>query len=301
MLRFRQATFGNRVWWVIETRSGEYVVLANGFVRLLQVPVHSMILSRLFWPTFRDDYEHEPLKVPPEVEQTMSVYGKAFSNSKAGRSLVFMPQLGSVDLELEMDDGRVLEFNNITPLQATLINLFQEQERWSLQELSEKTEVDEETLRRKIGFWVTNGLLREKRSEPDVWVLADKGDASQVTSPRESFGSGQASSPVLAGGRRRGGREFERRMRRLSDEGKPSTARAGASSAASIDDMRKYENFVISIIRNLGSMNAEQIHGRLTPFYQPPRQIADTRRLLDVMLVEDKLDHAAELYSLRRS
>lgn len=261
------------------------------------VPLHAQVLSRLFWPTFRDDYESEPLKVPHEVVAAMDAYSKGFSSFKAGRSLVWMPRLGSVDLELEMDDGRVLEFSNLNPLQATIIDLFQRQARWSLADLSETTEADDDTIRREIGFWIGHGLLREKRSEPGTWILVQDTDSGHAT-PRDSLGSKAGMSPILAGGRRKVSSEFERRMRRLSDESK--ILRSGGSLLG-VEEMRRYETFIFGMLRNLGSMSSEQIHTRLAPFIQPARPLADIKRLLEVMVVEDKLDHQGTVFSIKRS
>ncbi|KAI9034343.1 hypothetical protein DFJ74DRAFT_600395 [Hyaloraphidium curvatum] len=259
------------------------------------VPVHSMVLSRLYWPTFREDCDDEPLKLPEPVERTLAGYAKGFSSYKASRSLSWKPQLGSVDLELEMADGRVLEFSDLTPLQATLIHCFQERPQWSLEELAETTAVDADTLRRKIGFWVGHGLVREKRSEPGVFLLVEDAGTAAST-PRESLGSREGASPPLAGRAR--ALDFERRMRRLSGEGGEAKKDAGAQQG--IEDMRPYSKFVLGILRNLGAMPAEQIHTRLTPFYNPPRALADTKRLLDVMLVEDNVDLAGGLYSFKK-
>jgi len=273
----------------------------HGSTRRPGLPLHSMVLSRLFWPTFKDDYGAEPLKVPAELEKSMADYGAGFSGIRASRSLAWMPQLGSVDIELEMADGRIIEFTNLSPVQATIINLFQERPRWTLTELSEATELDKDTLRRKIGFWVGNGLLRERRSEPDVWILIEDTGARQATSPRESFGSGGGLSPVLPGGPRKANIEFDRRMRRLSDEGKRDGGRGGAGSGATIEEMRQYDKFVLGVLRNLGAMTADQIYSRLMPFFHPPRTLADTRKLLDVMLVEDVLELHGDSFSVRRT
>ena len=55
----------------------------------------------------------------------MDIYSKEFEVIKAARKLEWIPQIGSVALELEFQD-RKLEFN-VSPLQATVVMYFQDQ------------------------------------------------------------------------------------------------------------------------------------------------------------------------------
>lgn len=81
--------------------------------------LHASMLSRFFWPTFKND----DLAAPAEIEDQMERYAAKFSTLKSGRKLTWLKRLGSVDVSLELED-RALKFC-VSPDQASMIYLFQ--------------------------------------------------------------------------------------------------------------------------------------------------------------------------------
>lgn len=55
----------------------------------------------------------------------MGKYVECYKQSKGMRTLEWLSNLGSVEIEVELDDGSVKSFN-ATPAQATLLLKFQE-------------------------------------------------------------------------------------------------------------------------------------------------------------------------------
>lgn len=67
----------------------------------------------------------ENLKMPGQFVKALEVYQHYFSRLKDTRKLKWLLNVGKVKLELEMNDGRVLE-EEVTPLQAAVIELASE-------------------------------------------------------------------------------------------------------------------------------------------------------------------------------
>lgn len=89
----------------------------------------------------------------------MTSYSKTYEGLKPTRQLAWKPNLGTVNIDLEFGD-KSLNFN-VTPLQATIIYYFQDREIWSLNDLSEATQMQADALKKKISFWVNQGILKE--------------------------------------------------------------------------------------------------------------------------------------------
>ncbi|KAF9110207.1 Anaphase-promoting complex subunit 2 [Mortierella sp. AM989] len=117
--------------------------------------VNATIASRYYWP----EIEGEDIKLPDNFQKLLDSYTAAFEVSKPAQKLVVIPSLGMVDLELELSD-RTLNIK-VQPIYAAIIQLFEEQDSWTLQDISTKLEIVEETLEQKIQFWIREGVLRE--------------------------------------------------------------------------------------------------------------------------------------------
>lgn len=115
------------------------------------------------------------LKLPEPVLQAIETYTKAFETFLANRTLYWIHSLGQVELELELDDGRLLSFT-VSPVHAAIIWHFQQRDRWSVSELSQCLALPTTVLRRKIVFWQNRGVLRELRN--DLFVLVHSSGGS---------------------------------------------------------------------------------------------------------------------------
>uniref|UniRef100_A0A3Q2QRJ5 Anaphase-promoting complex subunit 2 n=1 Tax=Fundulus heteroclitus TaxID=8078 RepID=A0A3Q2QRJ5_FUNHE len=84
----------------------------------------AIILSSEFWPTLKE----EKLELPAVVCQAMEAYTRRYEKLKAMRTLSWKPHLGSVTLDVELED-RTLTNLTVSPIQAAIILHFQEKTR----------------------------------------------------------------------------------------------------------------------------------------------------------------------------
>jgi hypothetical protein len=82
----------------------------------MSIPLDFLIISDCYWPTLQDDsFQHHP-----QAREAITAYEEAYAILKKPRKLQGIPQLGSVDLDLEFEDGSTRSFK-VNPVQATLI------------------------------------------------------------------------------------------------------------------------------------------------------------------------------------
>uniref|UniRef100_A0A3Q2DNY0 Anaphase promoting complex subunit 2 n=1 Tax=Cyprinodon variegatus TaxID=28743 RepID=A0A3Q2DNY0_CYPVA len=117
----------------------------------------AIILSSEFWPTLKE----EKLELPAVICQAMEAYTHRYEKLKAMRTLSWKPHLGSVTLDLELED-RTLTNLTVSPIHAAIILHFQEKSSWTLEELSSKLGAPKELVHRKLALWQQHGVLREE-------------------------------------------------------------------------------------------------------------------------------------------
>ncbi|CAK6981823.1 anaphase-promoting complex subunit 2, partial [Scomber scombrus] len=117
----------------------------------------AIILSSEFWPTLKE----EKLELPPLACQAMEAYTHRYEKLKAMRTLSWKPHLGSVTLDVELED-RTLTHLNVSPIHAAIILHFQDKSSWTLEELSVKLGAPKELVHRKLALWQQHGVLREE-------------------------------------------------------------------------------------------------------------------------------------------
>ncbi|KAF0411987.1 anaphase-promoting complex subunit 2-like [Gigaspora margarita] len=138
---------------------------AVGLENVKEAVLHGSIISKLFWPTLKN----EDFVVPKPISENMQKYENAFQILKPRRELQWLSSLGKVHVELELQD-RVLEFE-VAPIYAAIIYHFQEQDTWDLRSLAEKMNIDPSKLRGKMGFWEDRGVLR--LIADDKWIVLE--------------------------------------------------------------------------------------------------------------------------------
>ena len=138
----------------------------------------------------------------------MDEYTRGFEALKVMRTLQWKPHLGLVDLEVELAD-RTLSLS-VSPAQATAIMHFQDKgiclkmliillikmvviinfllkllhnyhfifsDRWTLEDLSSVMHVPPGLLKRRLGFWISQGVLKEECT--DIFVVVEKQKGQQ--------------------------------------------------------------------------------------------------------------------------
>ncbi|KAG0279231.1 Anaphase-promoting complex subunit 2 [Linnemannia exigua] len=123
-----------------------------------QMAVNTTIASRHYWPEIEEE-EQEEFELPTPLQEMLDSYNAAFEAIKPAQKLKVFPTLGMVDLELELDDRSISM--QVQPIYATIIYLFEDQDVWTLSDMSTKLGLREDTLESKVQFWIHERVLRE--------------------------------------------------------------------------------------------------------------------------------------------
>ncbi|XP_011351715.1 anaphase-promoting complex subunit 2 isoform X2 [Ooceraea biroi] len=232
-------------------------------------PTSALILSAQFWPPFKEDWK---LKLPSIVQNQLNKYVKAFEALKGNRTLCWKPHLGNVSLEIELKD-RKLDIS-VTPVHATIILHFQDKSEWILQDLAEAMHAPATVLRRKMAFWVSQGLLKETSN--DVYVLQE-----------ESTSKNRLSTDTVV------------------EEEETESVMASASDQRE-EELQVFWSYIVGMLTNLDSMPIERIHQMLKMFAsQGPGAVEcglpELRQFLDRKVREHQLLFTGGFYRLPKS
>ncbi|GAA6105749.1 anaphase-promoting complex subunit 2 [Tachysurus ichikawai] len=195
------------------------------------VALSAMILSSEFWPQLKE----EKLELPAAVSKSMEAYTHRFEKLKAMRTLSWKPHLGSVTLDVELED-RTLTNLSVSPIHAAIILHFQDKGTWALEELSGVLGVPQELLRRKLALWQQHGVLHEE--SPGRYGVLEK-----------------ASS-----------RERPDRGIMLLDSDEEGDSNTTTQSEQREEKLQLFWAYIQAMLTNLESMTLERIHSMLRMF-----------------------------------
>ncbi|KAL7091380.1 hypothetical protein ACP275_12G102100 [Erythranthe tilingii] len=238
--------------------------------------LNATIISSNFWPPIQD----EALNIPGPMEQLLSDYAKRFNEIKTPRKLLWKKNLGTVKLELQLED-RVLPFT-VTPLHASIISQFEDQTSWTSKSLAAAVGVPVEVLNRRIYFWINKGILAESVDESgdNKFSLVE----AMVENGKNGVNSGGCDE-LLAG----------------DDDGE--------RSIASVEDqlrkeMTVYEKFITGMLTNFGSMALDRIHNTLKMFCRGDpaydKSLQQLQSFLAGLVAEEKLELKDGMYLLKK-
>lgn len=222
--------------------------------------VRAKVLSKLYWPSLP---AHD-VEIPGPIEDQLAMYAQAFSKIKRGRKLKWARNLGTVKIELQLED-RVVTLD-VTPEQSAVIAFFQKGPK-SIADVSERFGMDETKARQVIMFWVSKSILRQNGDKYQVIERLDEANDSTAA---------------------------------LDDAG----ADSGLLSAAerSNEEMQLYWSYIVGMLTNLGTMPVERIHSflkMLVPKDNPYTKSQDElEQYLNAMVVEEKLEFTGDGFKL---
>jgi len=99
---------------------------------------------------------------PPFLKKAFDEFAFKYQQFKRMRTVNFKPNLGSVHLTLDFQNGS-FKFR-VTPFQAAVISLFNGEKTYSAEQLAKELEVSAEDVRKRgVAFWVCKGVLREQK------------------------------------------------------------------------------------------------------------------------------------------
>ncbi|KAJ8073630.1 hypothetical protein PM082_011908 [Marasmius tenuissimus] len=118
--------------------------------------VHPTIISKHFWPLL----EASNIVMPGQFQTLQEQYAREFATFKPDKKLRWLPHLGTVHLELQLED-RTIEAD-VPPLEAAFIELFSEKSVWTIEELVAGVgSVDRMAAVKALLTWVDLGVLKE--------------------------------------------------------------------------------------------------------------------------------------------
>ncbi|KAI0953198.1 hypothetical protein AcW1_007481 [Taiwanofungus camphoratus] len=142
--------------------------------------LHPTIISRHFWPSLQSSN----FVMPGQFKQIQDEYAKEFTAFKPDKTLRWMPHLGTVHLEIELQDRTIPA--DVSPLEAAFIELFSEKDVYTVDELVVKVgSVDRSVALKALMTWVDMGVLREDGGNRfKLLEVAEGGTNAKITSSR---------------------------------------------------------------------------------------------------------------------
>ncbi|KAG7364668.1 anaphase promoting complex APC subunit 2 [Nitzschia inconspicua] len=199
--------------------------------------VDAAIISHIFWPTLQNQQFKPHARIQAQLDQFSTEYGQL----KNPRRLVWMNQLGSVQLELdvveEKPDGTAAietrEFS-VAPLLATLISYFEDKDVWTAEELSNETGLAEHIIQKRMAYWINNRVIKQLHGQPVRYEVAT----------REHFMQHDHENAAA-----------------MEDDGMEGNA--VSVLAQEEEEMEVFESYIVGMLTNLGQLPLSRIHNML--------------------------------------
>ncbi|MCJ1430711.1 hypothetical protein MMC27_000061 [Xylographa pallens] len=202
--------------------------------------IHSKILSRLFWPPLND----ATFAIPPAVAALQSRYATAFEAIKPTRKLTWLQALGTVTVELHLEDRTVVE--DVSTWQASVIHAFHETEDApfssrpvtnTVSDLATALAMDPALVLLALTFWASKLVLRE--TAPGAYSVLE----------------------TLAGRDRDASNAEQATLAAAQKAAASASAAAGARSAEELaaERMEEFWPYIVGMLTNQGAMNARRI------------------------------------------
>ncbi|CAK0855368.1 unnamed protein product, partial [Prorocentrum cordatum] len=232
--------------------------------RLPLAQMQALVLSQHYWPSVLSKADNPQLKLPPTLEEALADYASAFAKVKANRAISWKKSLGLVEVSVQLAD-RTLNVE-VTPVQVAILECFSsgdadmdtpgagspaaagqaQASRRSLQEVAAQLQLPEQLVRKRIGFWVAKGVLREV--------------SAGVFETQESLSAAD-------GARHAGGGHLDEDGERSPEQ---SAARAAAGGCACAAEVEACEAFIQGMLTHWTSLPLGRIHNFLQMFMVDP-------------------------------
>lgn len=136
--------------------------------------LHPLIVSRQFWPEFAAPSSASDFTLPPIFNVAQQQYSRAYSQSKAMRKLHWLNNLGTVEMDVELDSGQSISVE-CSLLQASTLEVISRIEQPKVITLT--TVMDslnlqqERDARDALEFWTSTGLLQPIDGMADTFAI----------------------------------------------------------------------------------------------------------------------------------
>ncbi|KAI0801938.1 hypothetical protein BC629DRAFT_1284384 [Irpex lacteus] len=190
--------------------------------------LHPTIISRHFWPSLQTN----TFTMPGQFKQIQEVYQKEFTTFKPDKKLVWMSHLGTVSLDVELNDRTISA--EVPPLEAAIIELFSQQDILTPEEIIEKIgSIERPAVIKALGTWIELGVI--KQDETNKFRLLHVAEA--------------AAGPKSA----------QRPQAMVVEEDVPLIA----AQQQQAEQMKVFWKFIEGMLRNLGSLPVDRIQQML--------------------------------------
>ena len=196
--------------------------------------VDGAIISHIFWPPL----QKETVKNHPRIQASIDQFSLEYAKYKNPRRLVWFDQLGQVELELDVYDNSEITTKSFTcaPIQATLISHFEDNDgSWTAEDLGNETGVSEDVIKKKMGFWINNHVVKVSRGTngETKYALCSHHDVS--TGINKDY----------------------------TDDDDDDDGLIVSMSGQEEEELSTYESYVLNMLSNLGQLPLERIHNML--------------------------------------
>ncbi|KAL3767505.1 hypothetical protein ACHAWU_000168 [Discostella pseudostelligera] len=241
--------------------------------------VDAAIVSHNFWPAL----QREEMKYHPTIKSKVDEFSIEYAKLKNPRRLIWMKQLGSVEIEVEAyeedaDGNLVSHIKDVscTPAHANLLAYFEDRSEWASKALSIETKMSEDMVRKRMGFWVNQRVVQSRRLRDGDDIMYNLVSVSEASDANDT--------------------SFQQ-----DDDGQEHAVSIGAHEE---EAMKVYESYIIGMLKNLGQLPLDRIHSMLKTFVAGSDHMYDkTTQQLAVFLKqlckEEKLECSPDgLYQL---
>lgn len=129
--------------------------ISNNQINLMGVDLVVRVLTTGFWPT---QSSSPKCTIPPQAQNAFDCFKRFYLGNHSGRQLTLQPQLGTAELNATFPpsnkEGGPTETRRhifqVSSYQMCLLMLFNIQERWTYEEISQHTEIPERDLNRAL-------------------------------------------------------------------------------------------------------------------------------------------------------
>ncbi|KAI0699322.1 hypothetical protein C8T65DRAFT_719807 [Cerioporus squamosus] len=123
---------------------------------LKPMPLHPTIVSRHFWPPLQTSM----FNMPGQFKEIQDAYAKEFHLFKPDKKLHWLPHLGTISLDIELQDRTVSA--EVPPVEAAVIEHFSTKDTWDVADLATEMKVERAAALKAVLTWVDLGVLKEE-------------------------------------------------------------------------------------------------------------------------------------------
>ncbi|MCJ1381604.1 hypothetical protein MMC17_004715 [Xylographa soralifera] len=200
--------------------------------------IQSKILSRLFWPTLND----ATFSIPSPIAALQTRYATAFEAIKPTRKLTWLQALGTVTVELHLEDRTVVE--DVSTWQASVIHAFHDANPISpstnpitktVPDLATALSMDPSLVLLALAFWASKLVLRE--TSPGVYSVLE----------------------TLAGRDRDASNAEQATLAAAQKSAASAAAAVRSAEELAAEKMEEFWPYIVGMLTNQGPMNARRI------------------------------------------